>query len=74
MPTLYELFYFILDGKFAAYMQVEIQNDGPVTIHVDSRATKTQVEYSSSTPTPPPTPPPLTCPWVLDVSKSLIFC
>ena len=49
MPTLYELFYFILDGKFAAYMQVEIQNDGPVTIHVDSRATKTQVEYSSST-------------------------
>ena len=32
----------IKDGKFAAYMQVEIQNDGPVTIHIDSRAGKNQ--------------------------------
>lgn len=26
----------IKDGKFAAYMQVDIQNDGPVTIQIDS--------------------------------------
>ena len=25
-----------VDGRFAAYMQVEIQNDGPVTIQIDS--------------------------------------
>lgn len=27
---------FILDGKFGAYMQVHIQNDGPVTIELES--------------------------------------
>lgn len=27
----------IKDGKFGAYMQVNIQNDGPVTIIIDSR-------------------------------------
>ncbi len=30
-------FLFPVDGKFAAYMQVNIQNDGPVTINIDSR-------------------------------------
>lgn len=29
-----------LDGKFASYMQVEIQNDGPVTIPIESRVDK----------------------------------
>ncbi|XP_028402870.1 D-aminoacyl-tRNA deacylase-like isoform X2 [Dendronephthya gigantea] len=33
----------IKDGKFAAYMQVEIQNDGPVTIQIDSPTTKNEV-------------------------------
>jgi D-tyrosyl-tRNA(Tyr) deacylase len=27
----------VQDGKFGAYMQVDIQNDGPVTIIIDSR-------------------------------------
>eukprot|EP00794_Sanderia_malayensis_P017848 gene17848-19631_t len=27
----------VKDGKFAAYMQVTLQNDGPVTINIDSR-------------------------------------
>jgi hypothetical protein len=27
---------FHIDGKFGEYMQVEIQNDGPVTIMLDS--------------------------------------
>lgn len=26
----------VLDGKFGAYMQVNIQNDGPVTIELES--------------------------------------
>lgn len=26
----------ILDGQFAAYMQVSIQNDGPVTFEIES--------------------------------------
>ena len=34
---------FVLDGKFAAYMQVEIQNDGPVTIQIDSPTAKNEV-------------------------------
>ncbi|XP_037923875.1 D-aminoacyl-tRNA deacylase isoform X2 [Hermetia illucens] len=33
----------IKDGKFGAYMQVHIQNDGPVTVELES---------------PPPSPPP----------------
>lgn len=28
--------FYISDGKFGAYMQVHIQNDGPVTIPLDS--------------------------------------
>ena len=28
--------FFISDGKFGAYMQVNIQNDGPVTINLES--------------------------------------
>ena len=28
---------YIVDGKFAAYMQVALENDGPVTIQLDSR-------------------------------------
>lgn len=30
----------IKDGKFGAYMQVHIQNDGPVTLELDSGASK----------------------------------
>ncbi|XP_055714644.1 D-aminoacyl-tRNA deacylase [Phlebotomus papatasi] len=30
----------IRDGKFGAYMQVHIQNDGPVTLELDSGASK----------------------------------
>lgn len=36
----------VLDGKFAAYMQVEIQNDGPVTIQIDSPTTKNEVKLN----------------------------
>lgn len=33
------VFYFVfLDGKFGAYMQIHIQNDGPVTIELSSPA------------------------------------
>ncbi|CAB3988593.1 D-tyrosyl-tRNA(Tyr) deacylase 1 [Paramuricea clavata] len=39
----------IKDGKFAAYMQVEIQNDGPVTIQIDSCAAKNETKGESST-------------------------
>lgn len=28
--------YFVVDGQFGAYMQVHIQNDGPVTIYLES--------------------------------------
>lgn len=28
----------VSDGKFAAYMQVSIQNDGPVTFEIESPA------------------------------------
>jgi D-tyrosyl-tRNA(Tyr) deacylase len=36
----------IQDGKFGAYMQVDIQNDGPVTIIIDS---KKEVKSDSTT-------------------------
>ena len=32
----------IRDGRFGAYMKVDIQNDGPVTILLDSKKEKTQ--------------------------------
>lgn len=34
----------IKDGQFGAYMQVHIQNDGPVTIHLDSPRTPTDAK------------------------------
>ena len=30
--------YLLVDGKFGAYMQVHIENDGPVTIQLDAPA------------------------------------
>ena len=36
--------YLIIDGKFGAMMQVHIQNDGPVTIQLESPVS-TQVIY-----------------------------
>ena len=32
----FKLFCLLPDGKFGAYMQVHIQNDGPVTIELES--------------------------------------
>ena len=38
----------IKDGKFGAYMQVHIQNDGPVTIILDSKKDELPTSSSSS--------------------------
>ena len=40
----------LLDGKFGAYMQVHIQNDGPVTIEIESpkQNAQNQVKKSST--------------------------
>lgn len=38
MTNTFSLGYSIPDGKFAAYMQVSIQNDGPVTFEIESPA------------------------------------
>lgn len=37
-PTLVTVGIALTDGKFGAYMQVHIQNDGPVTIELESPA------------------------------------
>ena len=37
----------IKDGKFGAYMQVSIQNDGPVTIILDSKKEKESTDEST---------------------------
>ncbi|XP_026868997.1 D-aminoacyl-tRNA deacylase 1 [Electrophorus electricus] len=37
----------IKDGKFGAYMQVHIQNDGPVTIHLESPSGPTDAKQLS---------------------------
>lgn len=34
----YICLFYVIDGKFQAYMQVHIQNDGPVTIPLESPA------------------------------------
>ena len=34
----YPMRWLVVDGKFGAYMQVNIQNDGPVTITLESPA------------------------------------
>lgn len=39
--TVTTILYVISDGKFGAYMQVNIQNDGPVTIELESSKEKT---------------------------------
>ena len=38
------IIYLFIDGKFGAYMSVNIQNDGPVTVNLDSR-TKVSTRY-----------------------------
>lgn len=37
-PSLVTVWIALSDGKFGAYMQVHIQNDGPVTIELESSA------------------------------------
>ncbi|XP_070577281.1 uncharacterized protein [Ptychodera flava] len=43
----------IKDGKFGAYMQVHIQNDGPVTIQLDSPLPKDTTEKTKNHPNTP---------------------
>lgn len=39
---------FLVDGQFGAYMQVHIQNDGPVTIQLESPTGPTDPKLVSS--------------------------
>lgn len=39
--------YYVLDGKFGAKMQVNIQNDGPVTIELTSPSAPTDPKLVS---------------------------
>ena len=36
---------FFVDGKFGAYMQVSIENDGPVTISLESPQNQSSVSF-----------------------------
>ena len=40
---------FFSDGKFGAYMQVHIQNDGPVTIPLETPAAQKQSQQKQVT-------------------------
>lgn len=45
---LYNLCLCVVDGQFGAYMQVHIQNDGPVTIQLESPTGPTDPRLVSS--------------------------
>lgn len=54
----------VFDGEFAAKMQVELVNDGPITFTIDSPAPRpaaggTLALTPTPTPTPTPSPPPV---------------